>query len=195
VDDRLKLWTTVGSAGTVDVADQEKVIFYNSVVQLGTGYSGGRVGNAPGSLGSEAGVAARIVKPFLVSAVVRYNVTAVDGVFQTAPDQLTLRLRYRDGQGWLVARLIQLNLELGIENVIGLFDTRGVNHLGDPLGGNNNFVVDYVTPNNLGGTADFTTDVYYIELTLSAMESVSSIPLQYPPAVSAIQVYRFEPGD
>ena len=188
MDDRLKLWTTVGSAGTVDVADQEKVIFYNSVVQLGTGYSGGRVGNAPGSLGSEAGVAARIVKPFLVSAVVRYNVTAVDGVFPGEGANLALRLRYRDGQGWLVARFIQLNLALGSENVIGLFDTRGVNHLGDPLGGNNNFVVDYVNPGGLFDL-DFTTDVYYIELTLSAMESVSTIPLQYPPAVSAIQLY------
>jgi hypothetical protein len=70
MDDSLKVWTTVGSAGTMDQADLEKVHMLQSIVQLGV------------DLGSTQGAAAaaRVAIP-PTQAVVRYNVTPVDGLF------------------------------------------------------------------------------------------------------------------
>jgi hypothetical protein len=180
VEDKYKLWSSVGSAGTVDVADQQNVIFYNSIVQLGAA--------SPGGIISEASIGP---PPVVVNAVVRYDVTPVDGVFQGPEDivNFTLRLRYRDGDGWLVARFIVVVIDTGVEVEYVRFDTRGTNLSGAPLGGNNNFVTNIGQAPSWGPIPlDFVDNTCYIELTLSAV-IYGNRPLAYPPAVSVIQLW------
>ncbi len=97
---------------------------------------------------------------------------------------LTLRLRYRDGDGWIVARLVQVNLETGAESQLVHFDSRGFD-----VYGNEEFVVKSLGA-SYTGELDFVGNAYYVELTLSAL--VSPIrPLPYPPAVSIIQLWNY----
>ncbi len=71
MEDERKLWSSVGSAGILDVADQGKVVFYNSIVQLG---AAGLTGVA-----TEARAAAVFPPTVYTHALLRYGVTAVDG--------------------------------------------------------------------------------------------------------------------
>jgi hypothetical protein len=111
VDDRTKIWSTAGSAGTVDVADLTKVVFYGSVVQLGQA--------APTIENSTPDAEEQIVVDGVQEqAVIRYNVTPVDGLFPSAQSPApayTLTLRYRVGEGRIVAKLIQVGILTGEE--------------------------------------------------------------------------------
>jgi hypothetical protein len=69
-----KIWTTVGSAGTVDETDVGKVFFDHGVVQMGR-----PLVTQPAARGRA------IILPQTQSAVIRYNVTPVDGLFVSPP--------------------------------------------------------------------------------------------------------------
>lgn len=76
MDDVNKLWSTVGSAGMVNVSDLSKIVFTNSIAQLGP--------SGPSSVNPEtktAATATRIIIGTPEQAVIRYPVTPVDGVF------------------------------------------------------------------------------------------------------------------
>ena len=79
-----KLWTSVGSTGTVDDADTDKLRFTGPLVVTNAG--------APGT-----------------KAIVRYNVVAVDGLFAnltpTSWPALIVRYNTLNGRGHVVARL------------------------------------------------------------------------------------------
>src|SRR5262245_28720893 len=65
-----KVWTTVGSAGTLDEATVGKVFFDHGVVQMGR------------TVGGTHPIAKRAaLLPQTQSAMIRYNVTPVDGLF------------------------------------------------------------------------------------------------------------------
>src|SRR5689334_12709105 len=97
----------VGSAGILNQADLAKVTLHQSVIQLGT-----EIVIQP-QVGTVA--AAALVGPVnfpMVQAVARYNVTSVDGLFNSAPFKYKLLLRCR---GNVSANLIEVNLVSGVE--------------------------------------------------------------------------------
>jgi len=117
-----RLWTTVGSAGTIDEADMQKVVLDHAIAQLGRLIGG--VGSASSASAAAPGIAQT------QSAVIRYNVTAVDGMFPppvAAPPTIgtQLRLRFLDtgGSARVLARLIEVDLASGAETVRFAFDS------------------------------------------------------------------------
>jgi len=113
--DQNKIWTTVGSAGTLDKNDLGKVSLGHSIVQIGVAL--------PGNIGVAQGVARNPVGFPLPteSAVVRYNVTPVDGLFNPPPvgfpatNGLQLKLRYLAVNAQVIAKLIEVDLATGSE--------------------------------------------------------------------------------
>src|SRR5262249_56997979 len=72
VDDKLKIWTTVGSAGTLNQADLAKVTLHGSIIQVGIDIS------PPLPVAAAAAARPPVGLP-TIQAVVRYNVTPVGG--------------------------------------------------------------------------------------------------------------------
>jgi hypothetical protein len=110
-DDFVKAWTCVGSAGVVNLPDIGKIIFNNSIAQLGPARA--VVVGPP----VESAADAKLLTTQTTTAVIRYNVVAVDGVYlvhdPAAPPLVqVLRLRYRDGAGHVSAKLIAVNLRI-----------------------------------------------------------------------------------
>src|SRR5438128_2490540 len=100
--DANRFWTTVGSAGTVDEADVRKIVFDHAFAQFGQPL-----------INTTAAAAPETVNAPTDSAVIRYNVTPVDGLF--TPGVGALRVRYlATGPGArVVAKLIEVDLATG----------------------------------------------------------------------------------
>jgi hypothetical protein len=183
--DYSKLWSCVGSAGAVNPADSQKVVLSNSAVQLGPSLGGivqekvARAAAPPVGLPTET-----------IQAVIRYGVTPVTGV-STSPEYQSqesyqLGLRCRIGQGTIVARLIQVNVESGEESVMTVWNSEQFIAVAGE--GAREFPV-YTSEGGVpyaGPPADFVRNAYYVELTLSAKVAIG-IAIHSPPAVSVIQ--------
>lgn len=143
-----KLWTTVGSAGTVDEADVTKVILNRSTAQIGA-----PLVNQP--LAKKA-----IISFPTVSAVIRYNVTPVDGLFAfpQAAHGFILRVRFlATNRSGVTAKLVEVDLNSGTETDRLLFDSGTLTGTGYQFGSGSrcqNFQFD------------FRSKAYYIETTL-----------------------------
>lgn len=94
--DEVRIWTTVGSAGTLSATDLAKVTLKNSVISLGQDLA------PPAASAPED---PSVVLPE-ISAVVRYNITPVDGLFPTFFFHYALELTYR---GKVRARLVRVD--------------------------------------------------------------------------------------
>jgi hypothetical protein len=149
-----KVWTTVGSDGTIDETDVRKVFFNKSIVQMGQ----------PGADSQHLGAAAAKPKPAAIpgvtqsSAVIRYNITPVNGLFTPG---FRLRLRYLDAgpSGRVVAKLIEVDLASGSEMERLTFDSNA-------FAPNAKY---QVRAGNCGGQSfDFVRKSYYIEAKLTA---------------------------
>ena len=154
-----KNWTTLGSAGTLDETSVGKVFFDHGIVQMG------RIGvitNPNPSLVSTTD-----------SAVIRYNVTAVDSFFavracrtNTTLNSLDVRMRLRylaSGPGArVVAKLIEVDLANGTEKPLLTFDSAAPG-----LSLSDNYQVQSVSVCGRPWTFDFQNKAYYIEATLS----------------------------
>jgi len=114
VDDKLKIWTTVGSAGTLNQADLAKVTLHGSIIQVGIDIS------PPLPVAAAAAARPPVSLP-TIQAVVRYNVTPVDGLFFDQPASnkfhYGLELRYL---GHVTAVLREVDLNTGNDPAQGL---------------------------------------------------------------------------
>jgi hypothetical protein len=159
-----KNWTTVGSAGTLDDKSVGKVFFDRSVVQMGQ------------LVGPTTISKAALVPQQTDSAVIRYNVTAVDSFFvrrSCTPDKsqdVRLRLRYlAAGSGArVVAKLMELDLATGTEKLLLTFDSANPN-----LPRSNSYQVQSVNVCGRPWNFDFESKAYYIEATLTASSRVA----------------------
>lgn len=170
------MWSSVGSAGTVDVKDLSKVIFTKSIVQLGLGI-------APPMVTNKVARAKPVkVMGTKVTATIRYGVTqeGLGGLLH--PGLVELNLRYRDGDGRVVASLIEVAIATGVETSLIKWDSTSFGLSPSP-----NFKVRFVT--NTGALArrplNFRDNAYYVSLSLSAVQG--PVVLRNPPAVSVIQ--------
>jgi hypothetical protein len=109
--DSQRFWSTVGSAGTVDEADTAKIKFTNSTAQMGSVPVNKALSLAP-------------IINSTTSAIIRYNVTAVDAL--TVSTAVAMNVRYLDAGplASVVAKLIQVNLTTGVETILLTFDSR-----------------------------------------------------------------------
>jgi hypothetical protein len=170
------MWSSVGSAGTVDVRDLGKVLFAKSVVQLGPGI-------APPVLSTKA-TRTKAVKAAgtNVTATIRYGVTqeGFGGILEAG--LVELNLRYRDGDGRVIASWIEVAIATGVETTLIKWDSTSFGLAPSP-----NFQVRFAT--NTGILArrrlNFRDNAYYVSLSLSALKG--SVVLANPPAVSVIQ--------
>jgi len=163
MDDERKYWTTVGSAGTLSAADLAKVSLDNAVITLGHG-----IAPPPAAAAEDPS----IVTP-QVSAVVRYNITPVDGLYATGTFVYILELTYR---GAVRARLVQFDLSSGTETNLTQFD------------GSSSPASGFTTIRHETGVMpvmDFVNCAYYVEATLTASAIVAGNPAE----IAAVKVY------
>jgi hypothetical protein len=165
--DHEKFWTTVGSAGTLDEKSEGKVFFDRAVVQKGQTVV---VSQANRQLRAEGGL------DETDSAVIRYNVTAVDGMFGGKAPAMAVRFRAEGVGARVIAQLIEVDLVTGAEVTRLTFDSDAA---GVPaLSG---YHVFDVFDCKRADWFDFTRKAYYIEATLTTssfvVESVAGIEI------------------
>ncbi|HKQ79738.1 MAG TPA: hypothetical protein VJ810_38950 [Blastocatellia bacterium] len=162
-----KAWTTVGSAGTVDDADAGKLVFQGSSIAFPD-----ILQPQPFPTAQTAHAASNALIPLptqTTTATIRYNVTAVDGLF-TPGAELGMTVRYRDDGGWaqVLARLYEQDIYTGATNLLLTFDS-------------NAFITSPNYQTQSVGVAvpypyfDFNQKAYFIEATLTKTSSSISI--------------------
>ncbi len=109
LEDLKKMWTTVGSAGTVDETDVNKVFFDRSSVQMGHVLANPLPGKKSALISGQT-----------QSAVIRYNITAVSGLLVQCgnfPCQaFIMNSRFlAAGGGRVVLKLIEVDQATGSE--------------------------------------------------------------------------------
>jgi len=169
MSDDVRIWTTVGSAGTLSATDLAKVTLDNAVITLGHDV-------APPSLEAE--------DPSIgfppSTAVVRYNVTPVDGLFPVddmgpiTHFHYVLQLTYR---GTVRARLVQFDLSSGTEKDLIQFDSAS-------FAPAHSFATNSGTTTFDSSVMDFVNFAYYVEATLSA----SAIVVGNPAEIAVVKV-------
>jgi hypothetical protein len=178
--DDSRLWTTVGSDGTVDERDTGKIFFDHSIVQMGRLPAGNTTARRRA-----------LILP-TVSAVIRYNVTPVDGLFAPVQQpcrpgrncsgpQMTLRYLASGTSARVVANLIEVDLATGLESSRLTFDSRKFD-LADRY---------QVQGGSIGCDPlvrfDFVRKAYYIEATLTGSALVAN-------SAAGIQVIKIGTG-
>ncbi|MCI0423392.1 MAG: hypothetical protein L0312_29945 [Acidobacteria bacterium] len=148
-----KFWTTVGSAGTVDEADQNKVVYSGGIVAF------------PELLAPPTNLALAPNLPLeTVQAVIRYNVTAVDGLFEPGA-RLCMQTRFRDDgdRARVLLRLVEYNIFTGVTTTRLTFDSNTV-----PAQAN--FQTNSASTN--WTTFDFFQNAYYVEAVLTKQQPI-----------------------
>jgi hypothetical protein len=177
MDDKLKIWTTVGSTGILNQADLAKVTLHGSVIQLG-------VDIAPTPPATAARPLSGIGLP-TIQAVARYNVTPVDGLFfdQVASNKFHygLELRYL---GHVTVKLREVDLRTGNDPDEGLVLFDSTNFAASP-----SFKVETAFATQFEGVLDFVKKAYYAEATLIA----PALVVGHPAAISIIKVVAKQP--
>jgi hypothetical protein len=167
MSDEVRVWTTVGSAGTLSATDLAKVTLHNAVIALGRDI----VKSAASAPDDSAAVPP-------ITAIVRYNITPVDGLFPASATPLDrfhyrLQLLYR---GTVRARLVQVSLANGADHDLLHFDSTDF----PPA---HSFVTQS-TGQSLSSVMDFVNLAYYVEATLIASAIVAGNPAE----IAVIQV-------
>lgn len=173
MDDQLRVWTTVGSAGTLNQTDLANVSLHQSIIQLGADLPQVATEVAAARVASGAG---RLPPIFpTIQAVARYNVTPVDGLFITGTFSYNLQLRFR---GQITAKLMQVDIENGAETPLILFDSNS-------FPANPNFQVQRVSTGDGAALLDFVNSAYYVE----AMLVAPTLVVGHPAAISVIKIF------
>lgn len=175
VDYWLKAWTTVGSAGAIDEADTGKLRLQGSTVAFPEILP-------PTTQQSTFAVGFPLET---VTAVVRYNVVATDGLFE-AGTHLGMRSRFRDdgNNAQVILRLIEVNIETGASSLVLTLDSNAFT-------ANANYQTQSVAT-FIGSRINFQENAYFIEATLVQKRS----PIAFfggKPGISVIQLSRFTP--
>ena len=160
------MWSSVGSAGTLDPANEGKILFDGAIAQLGVSLIG-----VVGAPSARAEAAERLLFP-RISATIRYAVTVPDGIDGVDSFKVGLQLRYRRGDGQILATLFQVPIPV-LPNDPGVVIETPLNQLdSDIVGG----------PGNSFQNAD----VYYVAVTLTRPNRPF---LSTAPAVAAIRLF------
>lgn len=168
-----KSWTSVGSAGSLNHSDLAKVTMNQSIVQLGTELIPTAVTE---NMFAQFASAVESLGPAIPTnhAVVRYNITATDGLFAEHSFRYHLYIRYR---GRVVAALIEVDLETGAEVERIRFDS-------SQFPSAPGFQVQAAYEGVDSTVMDFVNKAYYVQATLSA----PAIVVGHPAAIAMVRV-------
>lgn len=160
-----KAWTTVGSAGTVDEADKGKLVYQGSAVSFPE-----ILPPLPKAQTAQAESNALTILPTeTTSATVRYNVTAVDGLFEPG-DGLGMTVRFRDDGDWaqVLIRLYEQDIFTGATNLLLTFDSNAFHPSPD-------YQTQGVGVEDRSFSLDFSQKAYFIEATLTKTSIINTI--------------------
>lgn len=182
VDSWFKAWTTVGSAGTIDEADTGKLVMQGSTIAFPE-----LLGPLPTDNFPERTTAAAIPFPEqTVTATVRYNVVATDGLFENGA-YLGMKARLRDDgdRAQVVLRLYEVNIDTGATSLVMTLDS-------------NTFAPssNYQTVGAsvfVGNRINFLQNAYYIEATMVQKKSSIVAFGGGRPGIAVIQLNKFTP--
>jgi len=170
----VKSWSTAGSTGIADKVDLNKIVFSNGTVAFpeiqGTQVSAGRDAR---------------LQLQTVQAVIRYNVTATDGLFFDA-GRLCMIVRFRDdgNRARVLLRLLRLNVNDGATATLLTFDS-------------NSFAPQQDFQTNSVGTNrvpfDFSNNAYYVEATLTKQQPIITPLGGGRPALAVVVLTRCNP--
>jgi hypothetical protein len=166
-----RFWTTVGSTGTLDEKSEGKVFFDRAVVQKGNTLvfkSARRLPQAEGGGANETD-----------SAVIRYNVTAVDGLFGAQGIRMAVRFLDEGVSARVIAQLIEVDIATGAKVTLLTFDS---DDPGVPV--LSGYHMYDVCDDGRAQQFDFVQKAYYIEATLAT----SSIEVSSAAGIEAIQL-------
>ena len=158
--DENKFWTTVGSAGTLDEKSEGKVFFERAIVQKGHTLV----------IGQDKRQQVQADGGFDVTdtAVIRYNITAVDGVFGDGGLMMAIRLLAEGQSARVTVELIEVDLITGDEVTMMNFDS-------DDVPAVSGYHVEVLQDcSGRKDLFDFTKKAYYIEVTLTNSEIAES---------------------
>ncbi len=188
-----KIWSCVGSAGVVDVADIDKIDFVGSVVklhgvELGDTNASRDVFEPSRAIVEQPLGAIPLDRPVQTRAVVRFGITP--NLF-SAGNQYGLNLFGKSGRGQIAARLIWV-VRPGINTPVGLTE---VPLVGVGIGPGNpdqySFVLQQSEGSFSGGDL-IDNATYYVEATLSASSRIESIIIN-PPELAVVEIVIAEP--
>jgi hypothetical protein len=171
------MWSSVGSAGIVDLADISKVFFEGPLAQLGRGIS-----PPPGR---EAAIVGSTV-----TATIRYGVPPDSFGTLLEANVWALEVSFRQGDGRVIAELIEVDITTGVEaNPLLLYDTA------IPGFGSTNpqgfFVGQVDRDQGPQHPLNVSEKVYYVKLTLSHNDVIVE---RTPPAVAALLLVQANNG-
>ncbi|MBV8138629.1 MAG: hypothetical protein JO121_23825 [Deltaproteobacteria bacterium] len=161
-------------------ADLSKLLFLNSIVQLGPGTGGGLSNPGANATAKSPAAPSLITLGTQVSAVIRYGVDVSHDAFVTGVNGIGIR--YRDGNGFVVAQLICVDMDTGVESVLIGFDSRVDGTHSDTF--QEKFAV---LPGGAPLSPIAQRPAFYIVLTLSVLQPISGL-VAFPPAVAALEV-------
>src|SRR5215217_4646421 len=143
--DIVESWSSAGSTGTADKVDLNKIVYSNGIVSF------------PEISGTPLRSARAAVQLQTVQAIIRYNVTAAEGLFFPS-GRLCMVVRFRDdgNRARVLLRLLKLNLEDGTTATLLTFDSNS-------FGPQANFQANSVSTNRV--PFDFSHNAYYVEAT------------------------------
>jgi len=170
----VKSWSTAGSTGIADKVDLNKIVYSNGIVSF------------PEIVGTQlpAGRAAKLQLQ-TVQAVIRYNVTAGDGLFFDS-GRLCMVVRFRDdgNRARVLLRLLRLNVNDGATATLLTFDS-------------NSFAPQQDFQTNSVGTNrvpfDFSNNAYYVEATLTKQQPIITPLGGGRPALAVVVLTRCNP--
>jgi hypothetical protein len=182
-------WSSVGSLGTVDVADAGKVVFLGPVAQLGPSPPGNVESIAAAAPAKAAAAPVPLAALPRITARIRYGVTS-SGLHGLGI--LGLRLYFRVGNGAVLAHLNKVRIPPPlspptpvVETVVLQFDSQSLGTVDAP----NEFRLVLI-PGASGEKYDFANHAYYLTLTLTRAQTAVApgISPNLPPAVAVVQV-------
>ena len=186
VDSWFKAWTTVGSAGTIDEASTSKLVMSGAYINFPDILSPLPTDTfEPAERLSSAAVSAAAPLE-TVTATVRYNVVATDGLFENGA-YLGMRARIRDDgdRAQVVLRLYETNIDTGVTLPVMTLNS-------DSFTPSNNYQT-VGTSTFVGNRINFQQNAYYIEATLTKKQSALTPIGGGRPGIAVIQLQKFTP--
>ena len=169
-----KSWSTAGSTGTADKVDLNKIVYSNGTVAFP------EISGTQSSARRAAGLPLQTVQ-----AVIRYNVTAADGLFFDS-GRLCMVVRFRDdgNRARVFLRLLRLSVSDGTSATLLTFDSNSFSPQQD-------FQTNSVATNRV--PFDFSQNAYYVEATLTKQQPIATTIGAGRPALAVVVLTRCNP--
>ncbi|MGE0128003.1 MAG: hypothetical protein AB7U82_07985 [Blastocatellales bacterium] len=174
-----KAWTTVGSAGTVDEADTGKLVFQGSAAAFPE--------ILPPFPSKDVELNTQFALPAATTnATIRYNVTAVDGLFASG-SHIGMTVRFRDdgSRAQVVLKLYEQDIFTGATSLLLTFDSNA-------FAASPSYQTGGVGAPYSAGPFNFDQKAYFIEATLTKASSHISI-FGGRPGLAIIKLNRYYP--